>query len=91
MLAAHYAPDCRVVLADSDAELHALTDRARAEGRRVAVLDRTVDLVVAAQRLYDDLRAADRAGTEVLVVRLPPPEGLGHALRDRLAKAAAGG
>ena len=43
-----------------------------------------------AQQLYADLRAADRDGVEVLVVRLPPAEGLGHALRDRLTKAAAG-
>jgi len=90
MLASHYAPDCRVVLAETDEELTALVQRAREEDRHVAALDRTDDLVVAARRLYDDLRAADRAGVEVLVVRLPPAEGLGHALRDPLVKAAAG-
>lgn len=90
MMASHYAPDCRLLLAESADELAGLADRARSDGSHVAVLDRTDDLVVAAQRLYDDLRAADRSGVEVLVVRLPPAEGLGHALRDRLAKAAAG-
>ncbi len=55
----------------------------------MAVLDRTDDLVIAAQQLYADLRAADRRQIDVLVVVLPPPEGIGHALRDRLTKAAA--
>lgn len=89
MLASHYAPDCRVLLAESAEEVERLAEVERAAGSRVAVLDRTDDLVVAAQRLYDDLRAADRSGADVLVVRLPEPEGLGHALRDRLSKAAA--
>ena len=90
MLAAHYAPDCRVVLAESATDAVQLADEARRDGARVSILDRTDDLVVAAQRLYDDLRSADRAAVDVLVVRLPPARGLGHALRDRLAKAAAG-
>jgi L-threonylcarbamoyladenylate synthase len=90
MLTSHYAPECRMLLAETDAELDRLATRARTEGARVAVLDRTDDLVVAARLLYDDLRAADRSGTEVLVVRMPPAAGLGHALRDRLTKAAAG-
>lgn len=90
MLTSHYAPECRVVLAESDADVAQLVGRAEADGARVAVLDRTDDLVVAARLLYDDLRAADRDGVEVLVVRLPPAAGLGHALRDRLSKASAG-
>lgn len=89
MLASHYAPDCHVLLAESAADLDRMVASARATGARVVALDRTDDLVVAARRLYDDLRAADRAGTEVLVVRMPPASGLGHALRDRLTKAAA--
>lgn len=88
MLASHYAPDCRVLLAESAADVDRLVSAAG--GGRVAVLDRTADLVDAARRLYDDLRLADRDGVEVLVVRMPPAEGIGHALRDRLTKAAAG-
>jgi L-threonylcarbamoyladenylate synthase len=91
MLDPHYAPDCRVLLAETVDEVERLVSTARADGVRVAVLDRTDDLVVAARLLYDDLRSADRSGVEVLVVRMPPAEGLGHALRDRLAKAAASG
>ena len=89
MLASHYAPECRVVLAESVAELDRAVARATADGARVSILDRTDDLVEAARRLYDDLRRADREGTDVLVVRMPPATGIGHALRDRLTKAAA--
>lgn len=90
MLAAHYAPDSEVVLVD-DAHTaeRVLADR-RAAGQRVRVLDRTGDLALAARELYGDLRRADRDRLDALVVVLPPPAGLGHALRDRLFKAAAG-
>ena len=47
------------------------------------------DLVVFARTLYADLRAADVDGVEVIVAVLPPAAGLGHAIRDRLIKAAA--
>lgn len=89
MLAAHYQPDCRVVLADTRDAADALAHRARGDGRRVDVLDRSGDLVESARRLYADLRRADRDGLDELVVVLPPPTGLGLAIRDRLRKAAA--
>jgi L-threonylcarbamoyladenylate synthase len=41
-----------------------------------------------AQRLYAGLRALDAAGCTVILCPLPPAEGLGAALRDRLRKAA---
>jgi L-threonylcarbamoyladenylate synthase len=88
MLASHYAPRCTVVLAESDADARAAVRRATEAGGSAALLDRTDDLVEAARHLYDDLRSADRAGLSTLVVRLPPPVGLGIALRDRLTKAA---
>jgi L-threonylcarbamoyladenylate synthase len=90
MLSAHYAPDCEVVLVDDAGDMERELERRRAAGQRVGALDRTGDLVLAARRLYADLRSADDAGLEALVVRLPPAAGLGHALRDRLFKAAAG-
>jgi len=55
----------------------------------VDVLDTTGDLVAAAQQLYAWLRDADDRGIEVVCAVLPPPIGLGHAIRDRLQKAAA--
>ena len=61
-----------------------------ATGARAEVLDRTDDVVTAAQFLYDDLRRADQADLDALVVVAPPAVGLGVAIRDRLNKAAAG-
>lgn len=91
MLEAHYEPDCLVVLADSIDAADERVRAARADGRRADALDRTDDLVVAAQLLYADLRAADDRGLDELVVVLPPASGIGVAIRDRLTKAAAGG
>jgi L-threonylcarbamoyladenylate synthase len=85
MLAAHYAPRARVVLTASTAEAAAIA----ATTPNSWVLDRTDDLVAAAQSLYADLRDADTRGVAVVVAVLPPAAGLGHAIRDRLAKAAA--
>lgn len=86
MLAAHYAPRATVVLVDSSAEA-----LATAYGKQGAwVLDRTENLVEYARSLYSDLRQADARGVTTVVAVLPPPTGLGHAIRDRLAKAAAG-
>lgn len=87
MLASHYAPAARVLLADSSAAA-----RARAADHPGAeVLDRTADLVEYARHLYDDLRDADRRAVPVVVAVMPPAQGLGHAIRDRLTKAAAAG
>lgn len=46
------------------------------------------DLTEAAARLFDVLRAADRLGRPIAVAPVPP-EGLGLAINDRLARAAA--
>ena len=89
MLASHYAPVCTVEPVDDRAAADALAERRRSTGERVGVLDRTDDLVVAARRLYTDLRAADAAALDRLIVVLPPAAGLGHAIRDRLFKASA--
>lgn len=91
MLDAHYQPECQVVIAESSADADRLLTEARGRGERADVLDRTDDVVLAAQRLYDDLRRADQAGLDVLFVVAPAHHGLGLAIRDRLDKAAAGG
>ena len=63
--------------------------RSSATGTRVAVVDHGDDLVTYARQLYAELRDADAAGADRIVAVLPPPRGLGHAIRDRLTKAAA--
>jgi L-threonylcarbamoyladenylate synthase len=83
MLAAHYAPRCRVVLVESVDEALRFV-----EGRDDAEVLYEPDLVRYAHTLYDRLRAADSRGIEVVVAVLPPAAGLGHAIRDRLTKAA---
>lgn len=94
MLAGHYAPRAAVhVVAGPDAAAaleRALTGRTVA-GRTatVRIIDGRDDLVAWARTLYADLRRADDDGIDHVVAVRPPAEGLGHALRDRLAKAAA--
>ncbi len=85
MLASHYAPAAQVVLANDLAEARAIA----AASPRSWILDRTGDLADYARSLYADLRDADDRGVQVVVAVLPPASGLGHAIRDRLGKAAA--
>ena len=85
MLASHYAPRCAVRLVDSADDAAAL----RAGTIGAEVLDLTDDLVTYARELYSRLRDADERGVKTLIAVLPPAYGLGHAVRDRLTKAAA--
>jgi L-threonylcarbamoyladenylate synthase len=81
----HYAPSCAVRLVDSADDASAL----RAGTVGADILDLTDDLVTYARELYARLRDADDRGVATLIAVLPPAEGLGHAIRDRLMKAAA--
>ena len=87
MLASHYAPRAEVVLVPDRAAADAQAAAFEHAGQRVAVIDHGADLVGYARDLYAELRAADDAGVERIVAVLPPPHGLGHAIRDRLLKA----
>ena len=83
MLESHYAPRCKVVLANSRAEAEARLDRlAGAE-----ILDDD-ELAHYAHTLFASLRDADDRGVGTVIAVLPPASGLGHAIRDRLIKAA---
>lgn len=86
MLASHYAPSAQVVLVDDSVA----ADHFLHEHPGAVVIDRTHDLLEYARHLYADLRAADECGAAVVVAVMPPAAGLGHAIRDRLTKAAAG-
>lgn len=89
MLPSHYAPACRVQLVENAEAADTAVSLARASGQQVELLDLTDDLVVYARELYGRLRDADGRHADLVVARLPPAEGLGHAVRDRLTKAAA--
>ncbi len=85
MLAAHYSPVAKVLLVDNAADAVVA-----ARGRSDAwILDRSADLAAYARSLYADLRNADARGVQFIIAVMPPPVGLGHAIRDRLTKAAA--
>jgi L-threonylcarbamoyladenylate synthase len=90
MLASHYAPRARVVLVPDRTAADGQAAAFEREGLRVAVIDHGADLVAYARELYGELRSADDAGADRLVAVLPPPIGLGHAVRDRLIKASGG-
>jgi L-threonylcarbamoyladenylate synthase len=90
MLATHYSPAATVVLADDRGRADELIAGFAADGLRTRVLDFGDDLVAYARGLYQSLRDADAAGADRVVAVLPPPRGLGHAIRDRLQKAAVG-
>jgi L-threonylcarbamoyladenylate synthase len=85
MLASHYAPRCVVRLVDDADDAVAL----RAGTPNSEILDLTDDLVAYAHDLYARLRDADARGVGSIIAVLPPRVGLGHAVRDRLTKAAA--
>lgn len=104
MLPAHYAPHARVLVVEAvDTALASAAAHARAGGRtglltpRAVTSPEGVTALVAgdtpeayAAALYERLREADRLGLDLLVVVPPPAEGVGVAVRDRLARAAAG-
>lgn len=85
MLASHYAPSCQVRLVDTPDDAFALA----AGTPRSRVLDLTDDVARYARDLYAELRRADDDAVGTLIAVLPDASGLGHAVRDRLTKAAA--
>lgn len=85
MLASHYAPSCEVRLVDTPDDAMALA----AGTPDSRTLDLTNDLGRYARDLYSELRQADLDDVRTLIAVLPPAEGIGHAIRDRLTKAAA--
>jgi L-threonylcarbamoyladenylate synthase len=89
MVTSHYAPRARVHLVDRPVDAKAAAERFGAAGIDVRVVDGTGDLVRYARNLYTELREADADGCSDIIAVLPPPIGLGHAIRDRLQKAAA--
>ncbi len=100
----HYAPRARLMLVESEAELRRVVEREAQRHRVGVLLPRgwvasgagvTVlpwgswsEPVSLARDLYLQMRALDDRGVEVIVCPLPPADGIGLAIRDRLRKAA---
>jgi L-threonylcarbamoyladenylate synthase len=87
MLASHYAPTAVVEVVTADA-LDVRASELRGAGKRVVMILPSADLDADARALYARLRAADKEGAEVVLAVLPPEEGIGAAIADRLRKAA---
>lgn len=100
-MALHYAPMAQVVLCAPEAIAHTARALVR-DGARIAVLsddpsafDSKVlalpfpqDASAAAALLFDQLRAADKAGCTHILAVLPDETGMGRAVADRLRRAA---
>lgn len=96
MLASHYAPGAAVrpnavELREGEALLAFGPMRIAGSEKAVAVLNlsETGDLHEAAARLFAHLAELDRSGAATIAVEPVPHEGLGEAINDRLARAAA--
>jgi L-threonylcarbamoyladenylate synthase len=95
-LASHYAPRARLRLdADRVNPGEALLSFGPAKIAGAELASRTLnlsprgDLIEAAANLFSHLRVLDAAGAAVIAVAPVPHEGLGEAINDRLARAAA--
>lgn len=93
MLASHYAPRARVRLEaarvnEGEAALDFAGQLAGANGLRID-LSPAGDLAEAAANLFACLRRLDASGAGTIAVAPIPHEGLGAAINDRLARAAA--
>ncbi|MBL8583608.1 MAG: translation factor Sua5, partial [Rhizobiaceae bacterium] len=96
MLSSHYAPRAHMRLnaaeVQPDEALLAFGPvRARGHERAVATLNLSPagDLREAASNLFAYLTALDKSGAARIAVEPVPPHGLGEAINDRLARAAA--
>jgi L-threonylcarbamoyladenylate synthase len=93
MLASHYAPATplrlNAVTVDSGEALLAFGAASPMGAARTLNLSVSGDLVEAAANLFSHLRALDAAGHEGIAAMPIPNDGLGEAINDRLARAAA--
>jgi L-threonylcarbamoyladenylate synthase len=96
MLASHYAPATRLRLDADKVEPHEALlafgpslPPGAAQAVATLNLSSAGDLVEAAANLFAHLRALDRAGARAIATMPVPREGLGEAINDRLARAAA--
>ncbi|MDZ5698862.1 L-threonylcarbamoyladenylate synthase [Chelativorans sp. M5D2P16] len=96
MLSSHYAPEARIRLnaeavLPGEALLAFGPERARGAEAATAILNLSPsgDLREAAANLFSHLSALDASGASVIAAEPVPVTGLGEAINDRLARAAA--
>jgi L-threonylcarbamoyladenylate synthase len=95
MMASHYAPVTKLLLdakevRDGEALLaFGPLPAAARNAKKILNLSARGDLTEAASNLYAYLRELDSSGARAIAVTPIPGEGLGEAIRDRLARAAA--
>jgi L-threonylcarbamoyladenylate synthase len=92
MMTSHYAPRARVrlnALASEAGEALLAFGPTPLSAGPVLNLSPRGDLVEAAANLFSHLRALDASGAQRIAVMTIPHEGLGEAINDRLARAAA--
>ena len=93
MMASHYAPRARLRLNAKTVQraeaLLAFGANVPTGARAVCNLSETGDLREAAANLFSMLRRLDKSGAETIAVMAIPEHGLGEAINDRLARAAA--
>jgi L-threonylcarbamoyladenylate synthase len=96
LLASHYAPRARLRLEARRVEpgeallaFGSTLPPGAERAERVLNLSHAGDLVEAAANLFSDLRRLDAAGVATIAVMPVPHDGLGEAINDRLARAAA--
>ena len=93
MTVKHYAPRARIELFEVDAErqspaLERRMAELRAQGKKVEILDTHGNSEYLARTLYAQFREMDSRSVDVILCSLPPAEGIGLAVRDRLLRAA---
>ena len=89
MLESHYAPTCRLTVVADMNEAQSLLGT-HAATQQVRIIDGSSDPSLFATQMYSQLRQCDDDGIDQAIVVLPSPNGIGHAIRDRLLKAAHG-
>ena len=89
MLESHYAPTCRLTVVADMNEAQSLLGT-HAATQQVRIIDGSSDPTSFATQMYSQLRQCDDDGIDQAIVVLPSPNGIGHAIRDRLLKAAHG-
>ena len=87
-LPSHYSPQCEVRVCVDRATAESVSEEATASSRTNRIIDYGSDLVGYAKNLYNDLRACDVDGISLAIAVLPPADGIGIAIRDRLIRSA---